>query len=493
MTAAIQTLVPSFVGTFTASSRPLLIDGHWVPAISGETFEVVNPSTEEVLATVALAAAADVDLAVRAAHRAFQSNDWSGITPHGRARFLLKIADLMEEHGEELAALESSEMGAVLSASRMMPSMLADVWRYYAGWTTKIAGRTNASDDSVFNYTLREPIGVVGAIIPWNGPILAATWKLAPALACGNTVVLKPADVAPLAVLRLGELIQQAGLPAGVVNMVPGFGKGAGEALINHPLVDKLAFTGSTAVGRHLMEVASKSMKKISLELGGKSPTIIFEDADLGKAVATTVFGFAGNAGQMCVAGSRIFVQDSIYDAFAEKLVAFADGLKVGSPFDDASAIGPVSSKAQRDRVQSYIDLAAQEGAKMLTGGATGNGKGFFFRPTVFAEVRSDMRVVRDEIFGPVAMLTRFSDEADAIAQGNDTEFGLSATVWTSDSARAIRMGKALKAGTVWINTMFNLDPSSPFGGYKQSGSGRELGPESIDSYTQMKSIYVGL
>jgi acyl-CoA reductase-like NAD-dependent aldehyde dehydrogenase len=475
--------------------RQLLINGAWVPAQSGQTFDVIDPTTERVMAMVAKADAPDVDLAVRAAQRAFEAPSWANITPHERARFLLRIADLMEQHADELATLQSCEMGAVFREVRRMPGLMADVFRYYAGWTTKMGGRTNASNASVLNYTLREPLGVVGAIIPWNGPILAATWKIAPALACGNTVVLKPAELAPLAVLRLGELMCEAGLPDGVVNLVPGFGDGAGEALIRHPMVAKVAFTGSGKVGRHILQVAGAALKKVSLELGGKAPTIVFADADIDKAVAMSAYGFAGNSGQMCVAGSRVLVQEAIYDEFAEKLVAAASAMRPGSPFDETASIGPLSSAAQHQRVNDYIALGASEGARRLTGGATatGAGAGYFVEPTIFSNTTPAMRIAREEIFGPVAVLSTFCEDSDAIAQGNDTEFGLSATVWTRDAGRALRMTRALQAGTVWVNTMFALDPASPFGGYKGSGTGRELGPESIDEYTQVKSVYVAL
>lgn len=473
--------------------RDLLINGRWQAACSGKRFDVIDPTSEQVIAHVALAEAADIDAAVLAAHNAFASPDWSDITPHKRARYLLEIANLIEENADELGMLQSLEMGAVYPQARMMATMMADVFRYYAGWTTKMFGHTNPSDNGVFNYTLREPLGVVGAIIPWNGPILAASWKLAPALACGNTVVMKPADVAPLTVLRLAQLMQQAGLPDGVINMVPGMGSGAGEALIHHPLVAKLAFTGSTAVGKHLMEIAAGSMKKVSLELGGKAPTIVFADADLDKAAAMSAFGFAGNTGQMCVAGSRILVQDTVYDAFMAKLVLAVSALKTGSPFDDKASLGPLSSKQQYDRVNGYLESATSDGARMQAGGPPGHECGYFVEPTIFSDVHPDMRIAREEIFGPVAVVMRFKDENDAILCGNDTEYGLSATVWTRDTSRSIRMGKALKAGTVWVNTMFNLDPTSPFGGYKASGTGRELGPESIDNYTQIKSVYVGI
>lgn len=473
--------------------RQLLINGHWQPARSGNTFDVIDLSTEDVIAQVALADAFDVDAAVRAAQDAFEAPSWSGISAHKRASYLLTIADLIEENADELGMLQSLEMGAVYPQARGMAVMMADVFRYYAGWTTKIFGHTNPSDDSVFNYTLREPLGVVAAIIPWNGPLLAASWKLAPALACGNTVVMKPADVAPLAVLRLAQLMQQAGLPDGVVNMVPGLGSGAGEALIHHPLVAKLAFTGSTAVGKHLFEVAAGSMKKISLELGGKSPVIVFADADLDKAAAMSAFGFAGNTGQMCVAGSRIFVEDAAYNEFTGKLAQAVTAMKAGSPFAATSAIGPLSSQQQYERVNSFLASAKAEGARMLVGGASAHRRGYFVEPTIFTDVSPAMRIVREEIFGPVAVVSRFVDERNAVLLGNDTEYGLSATIWTRDTARALRMGKALKAGTVWVNTMFNLDPASPFGGYKSSGVGRELGPESIDNYTQIKSVYVAL
>ena len=497
MQASIATIahhVPQQALAFLAAApRELLIDGHWQPARSGSTFDVIDPSSAQAIAQVALAEAADVDAAVRAAQRAFEAPSWADISAHKRARYLLDIAVLVEENADELGMLQSLEMGAVFPLALTMAQSIADVFRYYAGWTTKIAGRTNPSDSSVFNYTLREPLGVVGAIIPWNGPVLAASWKLAPALACGNTVVMKPAEVAPLAVLRLAQLMQQAGLPDGVINMVPGMGSGAGEALIHHPLVAKLAFTGSTAVGKHLFAVAASSMKKVSLELGGKSANVVFADADLDQAAAMSAFGFAGNTGQMCVAGSRIFVQDAVYDAFAEKLTLAVQAMKTGSPFDAQAALGPLSSQAQYDRVRAFLQSASEEGARMLVGGPSPHAGGYFVEPTIFVDVRPDMRIVREEIFGPVAVLVRFTDEADAIARANDTEYGLSATVWTGDTARALRMGKAMKAGTVWINTMFKLDPASPFGGYKASGVGRELGPESIDNYTQIKSVYVGM
>ena len=486
--------VPEAARRFLAAApRGLLIGGRWQSARSGKLFDVVDPTSEHVIAAVALADAFDVDLAVCAAQAAFESPSWSTISAHQRAKYLLDIADLIEANAEELGMLQSLEMGAVYSQAHMMAVMMADVFRYYAGWTTKIFGHTNPSDGSIFNYTLREPLGVVAAIIPWNGPILAACWKLAPALACGNTVVMKPAEVAPLAVLRLAQLMQQAGLPDGVINMVPGTGAGAGEALIHHPLVAKLAFTGSTAVGKRLMEVAAGSMKKVSLELGGKSPTIVFADADLDQAAAMSAFGFAGNAGQMCVAGSRIFVQDAIYDAFTAKLAAAVGEMAIGSPFDGKSALGPLSSRQQYERVIGFLASAKSEGAHLLVGGTTGHVCGYFVAPTIFTDVRPDMRIVREEIFGPVAVVMRFTDENDAVFQGNDTEYGLSATIWTRDLARGLRMGKALKAGTVWINTMFKLDPASPFGGYKSSGAGRELGPESIDNYTQTKSVYISL
>ena len=487
-------LTASITRNFLSGSvKHLLVDGQWVAAQSGETFDVIDPTTEAVIASVALADAADVDRAVQAAQRAFESSSWSRISPHQRARYLLRIADLMDANTQELAALLSHEMGAVLRETLLMPPMLADVFRYYAGWTTKIGGRTNPSDSAVFNYTLREPLGVVGAIISWNGPLLSAVWKIAPALACGNTVVLKPAEVAPLAVLRLGEIMMEAGLPSGVVNMVPGLGKGAGEALINHPLVAKLAFTGSTEVGRHIMRTAAGSMKKVSLELGGKSPTIVFSDADIDKAVAMSTYGFVGNTGQMCVAGSRIFVQEAIYDKFAEKMVAAARAMKTGSPFDENTDIGPLSSQGQLSRVVRYLNQGVAAGARLLTGGTRKEGTGYFVEPAVFTDVNTDMTIVREEIFGPVAAIARFSDENDAILQGNNTEFGLSATVWTRDAGRAHRVARAIKAGTIWVNTMFNLDPSSPFGGYKSSGVGRELGPDSIDAHTQIKSVYLGL
>jgi acyl-CoA reductase-like NAD-dependent aldehyde dehydrogenase len=354
-------------------------------------------------------------------------------------------------------------------------------------------GETNPSDGRVFNFTLREPLGVCGQIIPWNGPLSMAAWKIAPALACGNTTVLKPAEQTPLTAIRLGELILEAGVPPGVVNIVTGFGETAGAAIAAHPGIDKVAFTGSTDVGRLILKASAGNLKRVTLELGGKSPNIVFADADIGKALAASVGGFCFLSGQVCVAGTRVFVQQEIYDEFVEKLSAQAAQFPVGDPFDAKSFMGPLVSREQFDRVSAYFDVGQRDGAQLKTGGGRWGNKGYFVKPTVFSGVRNDMRIAREEIFGPVAAVIPFKDEDDAIFQGNDTQYGLAAAVWTRDVSRAHRVGRALKAGTVWVNTYMNVDPISPFGGYKQSGIGRELGVHSIDSYTQIKSLFIDL
>ena len=485
--------VPAPASSYMASGDKLLvIDGKQVPSASGETFEVIDPTTEAVLCRVASANAEDVDRAVVAAQRAFEDKSWAGISPAERARYLLKVADLIEQHADELGAIQSLEMGMVFKQTRAMAIGQADLWRYYAGWITKIGGRTSASNDAMFNYTVREPLGVVGAIIPWNGPILATSWKLAPALACGNTVVLKPAEVAPLAAMRIVELVHEAGLPPGVVNVVPGMGDRAGTPLVEHPLVAKIAFTGSTAVGRKIAGSAAAANKHIGMELGGKSPVLVFADADLDQAVAIAVMGFTANTGQACAAGTRLFVENSILDEFTKKLVAKARSIRAGSPFDDASDIGPLSSSAQRDRVAHYVDIGQSQGARLLTGGMR-PGTGYFAEPTVFDQVEPDMTIVREEIFGPVAVLSGFADEADAIRQGNDTEYGLVGSIYTRDIGRVHRVARSLKAGMIRVNLASKMDADMPFGGYKSSGTGRELGPESLDEYSQVKSVMIDL
>ncbi len=479
---------------FLKRPKHLLIGGKWVEAKSGKTFETLNPANEQVLAMVAEGDTADVDEAVKAARKAFEEGKWPAMGPHQRARYLFKIADLIEEHADELAMLESLDNGKPLAQARAVdiPGSAA-TFRYYAGWCTKIYGETNPSDPSMFNYTLREPVGVCGQIIPWNFPLSMASWKIAPALACGNTVILKPAEQTPLTALRLGELILEAGLPEGVVNIITGFGPGAGSAIAEHPGIDKVAFTGSGEVGRLILKAAAGNLKRVSLELGGKSPNIIFPDADLKQALPAAMMGVFYNSGQVCAAGTRIFVQREAYDNFVDELTRFTGGMTVGDPLDPKTRMGPVVSREQFDRVKGYLEVGKREGAKVTIGGQAGAGKGYFIQPTVFAGVKNDMRIAREEIFGPVAAAIPFKDEADAVLQGNDTTYGLAAAVWTRDISRAHKVARALKAGTVWVNTYGTVDPVSPFGGYKQSGFGRELGKHSLELYTQIKSVYVKL
>jgi acyl-CoA reductase-like NAD-dependent aldehyde dehydrogenase len=491
--SAARGVTSSAVLSFLRKPKQLLIGGKWVPAKSGKTFETINPSNEEVLALAAEGDKADVDEAVKAARKAYEEGKWSKIGPHQRARYLLKIADLIEQNADELATLETLNNGMAISLARGMVAGAVDTFRYYAGWSTKIYGETNPSDPGTFNYTLREPVGVCGQIIPWNGPIAMLAWKVAPALACGNVSILKPAEQTPLTALRLGELILEAGIPEGVVNIITGFGETAGAAIATHPDIDKVAFTGSTEVGKIILQASAGNLKRVSLELGGKSPNVVFADADLESAVATSVFGFTMLSGQVCCAGTRVFVQEDFHDRFADALTRYTSHVKSGDPLDPKTTVGPLVSKEQFDRVKGYLEIGKKEGAKVTAGGDVGEGKGYFVNPTVFTDVKNNMQIAREEIFGPVVSVIPFKDENDAILQGNDTTYGLAAAVWTNDISRAHKVARRLKAGTVWINCYNVIDPISPFGGYKQSGIGRELGRHSIDLYTQIKSVYVKL
>jgi aldehyde dehydrogenase (NAD+) len=475
--------------------KKLLIGGKWVPAKSGKTFETLNPANEEVLALVAEGDKADVDEAVKHARKAFEQGQWASLSPHQRTHYLLKIAELIDAHAEELAELESLDNGKSIFESKNIDIPgAAETFRYYAGFATKIYGETNPSTPDMFNFTLREPVGVCGQIIPWNFPLLMASWKIAPALACGNVVILKPAEQTPLTAIRLGELILEAGLPESVVQIITGFGPGAGSSLAEHPDVEKAAFTGSTEVGKLILQASVGNLKRVSLELGGKSPNIIFPDADVQSAAFGSMLGIFMNQGQVCCAGSRVFVQQSMYDQFTDTLSQMAQGLSVGDPLDPNTRMGPLVSKEQHDRVLGYLKVGKDEGAKAKVGGERGKQeRGYFVQPTVFTDVKNSMRIAREEIFGPVAAAIPFKDENDAIFQGNDTTYGLAAAVWTKDISRAHKIARALKAGTVWINCYGMIDPMSPFGGYKQSGFGRELGKHSIELYTQVKSVYTKL
>src|SRR6476646_5722402 len=476
----------------------LFIDGQWVDSESGKTFKTPNPATGETLAEVAEADKADVDKAVMAARRAFEGK-WSKMSARDRGRLLYKLSQLIEQHAAELAALETADNGKPIKESLYVDlPQVVENFEYFAGWATKIEGETIPVPGKMFNYTLREPIGVCGQIIPWNFPLLMAAWKLAPALAAGNTVVLKPAEQTPVGAMELAKLIQEAGFPEGVVNVVPGYGETAGASLAAHPGIDKIAFTGSTEVGKLIARAASENLTKVSLELGGKAPNVIFADADLDQAVNGAMMGIFFNQGQVCCAGSRIFVEEKAKDEFLGRFKEKAEKIKVGDPMDKATLMGPQVSEEQLNRIKGYVDIAREEGATVLTGGQPPSlegafQNGYFFSPTIFAEVKNSMRVAQEEIFGPVVSVISFKDEDDLIKQANDTIYGLSAGIWTRDITRAHRFAREIKAGVIWINTFNMFNAASPFGGYKQSGYGREMGRHALDLYTQVKSVWVDL
>ena len=483
---------------FVSAPAKMLIDGQWVDSETGRTITVTDPATGLAITTTPAGSASDVDRAVKAARRAFEGS-WASFRPVQRERLLLKLADLLEQHADEFAELETLDNGKLLMMARHGDLSIAiDSLRYMAGWATKIEGTTITPSFSYIpdvqfsSQTLREPVGVVGQIIPWNFPLVMAVWKIAPALAAGCTVVLKPAEDTPLTALRLGQLICEAGFPDGVVNIVTGDAE-PGAALVDHPDVDKIAFTGSTEVGQIIQRRAADSMKRLSLELGGKSPVVILKDADIGMAVQGAAQAVFFNHGQVCTAGSRLFVERPIYDAVMEGLAEVANGFKVGSGFDPSSQMGPLVSAKQRERVQHYLDIGQEQGGRLVAGGTAAEGPGFFFRPAVFADVRPDMRIYREEIFGPVLAATPFDDLEVATAMANDSSYGLGASVWTNNLALANRMIRKLKAGTVWVNCHNLLDPAVPFGGYKMSGYGRELGHVVRDLYTESKSVTIAL
>jgi aldehyde dehydrogenase (NAD+) len=472
----------------------MLIDGQWCDSRSGKTFGTVNPATEELIANVAEGDAADIDLAVKAARKAFDSGTWRKTDARDRGKLMYRLADLIEKNVDELAELETLDNGKPISESRHgdLP-LVIDCFRYYAGWADKIHGQTIPVRGNFFCYTRREPVGVAGQIIPWNFPMLMVAWKWGPALAAGCTVVLKPAEQTPLTALRLGELALEAGYPAGVINIVPGFGETAGDALVKHPGVDKLAFTGEGRTAQIIMENAAKTLKRITFELGGKSPNIVFADADLDAAVKGSLIGMYLNQGQCCCAGTRLFVQDSAHAAFVEKLAARVQKRRVGDPFDPATEMGPQVDKAQFDKIMSYIDKGKAQGAKCVTGGERLGNKGFFIKPTIFDDVKDDMAIARDEIFGPVLSIIKFRDMDEVIERANTTDYGLAAAVWTRDIGKAHAIADRVRAGTVWVNCYDVFDAAAPFGGFKRSGIGRELGEKSLDNYTELKTVTVAL
>jgi aldehyde dehydrogenase (NAD+) len=469
----------------------ILINNRWVDSASGKTFPVINPSTGEEICQVAEADSADVDQAVQAARAAFERGPWRKMPASARGSLLNRLADLIEKHSNELAALESLDNGKPYSVAKAVdvPATVA-CYRYFAGWADKVQGRTIPIDGKFFCYTRLEPVGVVGQIIPWNFPMLMQAWKLAPALATGNTVVMKPAEQTPLSALRIGELIVEAGFPEGVVNLLPGYGPTAGAAIARHLDVDKVAFTGSTEVGRLVMEAAAKSnLKRVTLELGGKSPNIIFADTDLDAAVEGAHFGLFFNHGQCCCAGSRVFVEEKIYDEFVEKSGARASRRTVGDPFDPKTEQGPQVDSAQFDKVMGYIDSGRTEGAKLVCGGDRVGDRGYFIQPTVFADVQDEMKIAREEIFGPVMSIIPFRGTDEVVERANRTSYGLAAAVWTRDIQKALAISNSVRAGTVWVNCYNVLDARAPFGGFKQSGIGRELGEYGLQQYTEVKTV----
>jgi len=497
--AAISTTierVPAELRSWLSKPRPMLINGKWVQAKSGKVFEVHDPATEMLLATVAEGDAADIDDAVRAARAALEQGPWSRMSPSVRGRIIHRIGDLILEHLDELAQLESLDNGKPFSVARVADVPLsADMFHYMSGWATKIEGKHIAishlaAPGEYLSFTRPEPIGVVGQIIPWNFPLLMAAWKLAPALATGCTVVLKVAEETPLSALRLGELLQEAGLPDGVVNIVPGFGETAGAALAAHPGVDKVAFTGSTEVGRLIVQAASRDLKKVSLELGGKSPNIILGDADIDAAIDGATAGIFFNHGQCCNAGSRLFVQEKIFDKVVSGIAANAGKIKLGVGMDPATEMGPLVSQVQYGRVTGYLKAGLEEGARALTGGSAHGNNGYFVKPTVLVDTTPGMKVVREEIFGPVLVAIPFGEVDDKlIDDANDSIYGLAAGVWSRDMAKAQQIANRIKAGTVWINCYHVFDSALPFGGYKQSGWGREMGQAVLSNYLETKAI----
>ncbi len=472
----------------------ILINNEWCEAQSGKRFSVINPATEQILTEVAEGDAADIDRAVQAARNAFEQGPWKTMSARERGRILNRVAMLLDKHKEDFAELETLNNGKPISETRNADLPLSiETFEYYAGLADKIHGDTIPVNGNFFNYTLREPAGVVGQIIPWNFPLLMAAWKLGPALATGCTVVLKPAEQTPLTALKLGELLMEAGLPPGVVNIVPGFGPTAGAALATHPEVDKVAFTGSTEVGKTVMKLAGDHLKRVSLELGGKAPNIVFADSDIDAAVNGAMRGIFFNQGEVCCAGSRLFLEERIHDEFLSKLKTRAEKMIVGNPLDPKTQMGAQVSEDQFRKILGYVEKGKSEGAKVVTGGIPAQPQGYFIKPTILEGVNNRMKVAQEEIFGPVVCAIPFKNQEDLSRQANDTVYGLSAGIWTRDIGKAHRLAKEIKAGTIWVNCYNCFDAASPFGGFKQSGFGRELGKYALELYTQVKSVWVSL
>jgi acyl-CoA reductase-like NAD-dependent aldehyde dehydrogenase len=486
------------IATDQTVRNQLFINGEFVDAKSGKTFSTINPATEEKITDVASAGAEDVDAAVRAARAQMEpGSEWQKMKPRDRAKVMWRLADILSKRAEEIGRIETLDNGKPIFESQFVDTpAAAECLYYFAGWSGKVTGETIPIQDNAFTYTLREPIGVVGAIVPWNFPLMLAVWKIAPALACGNTVIVKPASNTSLSLLKFAEYAKEAGLPAGVLNVIPGRGSVVGNAMVDHPGIDAIAFTGSTEVGKELMSRAAKTLKKVSLELGGKSPNVVFADADLEAASRGALNAIFYGKGEVCAAGSRLLVEESVHDALMEKVRDRAEKMVAGDPLHPKTRLGAIVSKEQMDNVMHYIDAGKKEGAKLVAGGERadiGTGKGYFVKPTIFDDVDPNMKIAREEIFGPVLATIRFSSADDAIAKANATVYGLAAAVWTRDISRAHRIAKAIKAGTVWVNTYNLYDPALPFGGFKESGFGRDQGRDALEKYTQTKSVWVNL
>ncbi|MEI3605029.1 aldehyde dehydrogenase family protein [Pseudogracilibacillus sp. SE30717A] len=481
------------VTDFLQEPKKLFINGQWQESADGRTFETTNPATGEVLATIFEAGPKDVDLAVEAASKAFEEGSWTEMSASERSRIMHKLADLMERDFEVLAQLDTLDNGKPISEMRSadLPNAIEQL-RYFAGWTTKMTGQTVPISPNSFNYTVHEPVGVVGQIIPWNFPIMMALWKIAPALATGCTIILKPAEQTPLSAVYLAKLVEEAGFPKGVVNIINGFGKVAGDALVKHPKVNKIAFTGSTPVGQSIMKEAANTMKRVTLELGGKSPNIILPDADLDKAIPGVFNGIMANQGEVCCAGSRVFVHESMYEMVVDRLVEFANNVKLGDGLDEETKMGPLVSERQQTIVTSYVKKGVEEGANLLCGGKELD-KGYYVTPAVFVDVEDDMTIAKEEIFGPVVVVMPYKTIDEVVERANNSQFGLGAGIWTENLKDAHTVSRKLKAGSVWVNTYNVTDPAVPFGGYKQSGFGREMGSYALENYTEVKNIWINL
>jgi aldehyde dehydrogenase (NAD+) len=479
--------------TPTIRQTRLLIDNQWVDPVEGGEFDTYNPATGEVIAEVAEGTAADVDKAVKAARRALEKGPWGTMDAADRGNLMFELADLVERDSQSLAALESLNSGKTINDAIGDMQGVVNTLRYYAGWADKIEGRTVPVRGNFLSYTLRQPVGVVGQIIPWNFPLLMLAWKWGPALACGNTIVMKPAEQTPLTALRLGELAIEAGFPAGVINLINGFGETAGAALVAHPDVDKIAFTGHVDTAKIIQRQAAETLKRTTFELGGKSPNVVFADADMEDAVAGAFHAIYFHGGQCCTAGSRLFVEEKIHDDFVARLAEKARNRNIGDPLDPATEQGPQVSQEQMEKILHYVDLGRKEGARLLTGGARRGDRGYFVEPTLFDDVKDDMAIARDEIFGPVVSVLPFRQVDELVERANNTSYGLAAAVWTKDIDKAHLFARRVKAGTVWVNCYHVVDTTTPFGGFKMSGQGRENGEAALEHYTEQKTVTVKL